>query len=83
MRLRGRLAFRLCLIDKGEDLYLLNRGNRNGEFAGKVKEIIVKDVNDEEELKNAIGDMKFDVTTIDARRSYKANCGTSKQQSGL
>ena len=54
-------AITKALIEKNEEVYLLNRGYRNDEFKGKVKEIIVKDVNDEEEVKKAIGDQKFDV----------------------
>lgn len=54
-------AITKALIEKNEEVYLLNRGYRNDEFKGKVKEIIVKDVNDEEEVKKAIGDQKFEV----------------------
>lgn len=54
-------AITKALIEKNEEVYLLNRGYRNDEFKGNVKEIIVKDVNDEEEAKKAIGDQKFDV----------------------
>ena len=49
------------LIEMGEDVYLLNRGNRNSEFEGKIKHLKVNDVNDEEELKSVIGSLKFDV----------------------
>ena len=79
-------AITRSLIEKGEDLYLLNRGNRNGEFAGKVKEIIVKDVNDEEELKAAIGDQTFDVVcdfigfvVPQLERDYRVFAGKTKQ----
>lgn len=79
-------AITRSLIEKGEDLYLVNRGNRNDEFKGKVKEIIVKDVNDEEELKNAIGDMKFDVVcdfigfvVPQLERDYRVFAGKTKQ----
>ena len=49
------------LIEMGEDVYLLNRGNRNSEFEGKIIHLKVNDVNDEEELKSVIGSLKFDV----------------------
>ena len=42
------------LVADGEEVILVNRGNRNGEFEGKVKQITVKDVNDEEEFSSAI-----------------------------
>ena len=42
------------LVEDGEEVILVNRGNRNGEFEGKVKQITVKDVNDEEEFSSAI-----------------------------
>lgn len=54
-------AITRALVDKGEDVWLLNRGNRNDEFKGKVKELIVKDVNDENEVLNVLKDEKFDV----------------------
>jgi len=49
------------LIKMGERPYLLNRGNANAEFEGKIEHIKVSDVNDEEELKNAIKPYNFDV----------------------
>lgn len=54
-------AITRALVENNEEVFLLNRGFRNDEFKGKVKEIIVKDVNDEKELSKAIGDEKFDV----------------------
>lgn len=54
-------AITRALVEKGEEVYLLNRGSKNDEFKGKVKELIVKDVNDEEELKSAVGEETFDV----------------------
>lgn len=53
-------AITRSLLERGDDLYLLNRGNRNDEFKGKVKEFIVKDVNDEDELIKVLGNEKFD-----------------------
>lgn len=79
-------AITRSLIEKGEDLYLLNRGNRNDEFKDKVKQIIVKDVNDEEELKNAIGNQTFDVVcdfigfvVPQLERDYRVFAGRTKQ----
>lgn len=54
-------AITRALVNKGEDVWLLNRGNRNDEFKGKVKELIVKDVNDESEVLSILGNEKFDV----------------------
>ena len=49
------------LLAEGHDLYLVNRGNRN-DVLGDYPNLhsIVCDVNDEEALKKAIGDMHFD-----------------------
>lgn len=49
------------LLKEGHDLYLVNRGNRN-DVLGDYPNLhsIVCDVNDEEALKAAIGDMHFD-----------------------
>ena len=47
------------LVERGDEVYLLNRGNNNGEFSGKVKEIIV-DVNDEEAVKAKLEGLSFD-----------------------
>lgn len=53
------MAITRLLADRGEQLYLLNRGSRTGELPRGVKVINV-DVNDEENLKAALGDMTFD-----------------------
>ena len=53
------MAITRLLADRGEELYLLNRGSRTGELPRGVKVINV-DVNDEENLKAALGDMTFD-----------------------
>lgn len=53
------MAITRLLADRGEELYLLNRGSRTGELPNGVKVINV-DVNDEENLKAALGDMTFD-----------------------
>ena len=54
-------AITRSLIEKGENVYLLNRGNKNNEFQGNVIHLKVNDVNDEEELTRIIGSQKFDV----------------------
>ncbi len=53
------MAITRLLANRGEELYLLNRGSRTGELPRGVKVINV-DVNDEENLKAALGDMTFD-----------------------
>ncbi len=47
-------AITRALVAKGEEVILVNRGNRNAEFEGKVKQIRVHDVNDEEEFMLAV-----------------------------
>lgn len=47
------------LARRGEDLYLLNRGNRKIELSNNVKTICV-DINNEEEVKEKIKDLSFD-----------------------
>lgn len=49
-------AITRALIAKGDEVTLVNRGNRNAEFAGKVNELIVSDVNDEEELNSKLNE---------------------------
>lgn len=53
-------AITRALIEKGERVFLLNRGNRNDEFKGKAEELIVKDVNDEDELTAVLEGKTFD-----------------------
>lgn len=53
------MAITRLLADRGEELYLLNRGSRTGELPNGVNVINV-DVNNEENLKAALGDMTFD-----------------------
>jgi nucleoside-diphosphate-sugar epimerase len=48
------------LLDEGWELFLLNRGNRNGIFSGKVREIRC-DINNEDEAAAKTGNMAFDV----------------------
>ena len=39
-------AITRALLARGDEVVLLNRGNRNGEFEGKAEFIKVADVND-------------------------------------
>lgn len=48
------------LAKRGEELYLLNRGNRNLDLPENVK-VIKADINDEELVKEKIKDLEFDV----------------------
>jgi nucleoside-diphosphate-sugar epimerase len=48
------------LLDEGWELFLLNRGNRNEIFSGKVREIRC-DINNEAEAAAKTGDLYFDV----------------------
>ena len=43
-------AITRALVADGNEVILVNRGNRNEEFEGRVEQIRVKDVNDEEEF---------------------------------
>ena len=45
----------------GWDMYVLNRGNRNHELPANVHTIHCEDVNNEENVRNILGDMTFDV----------------------
>ncbi|MGE5493698.1 MAG: SDR family oxidoreductase [Burkholderiales bacterium] len=47
-------------IEKGIELYLLNRGNRPG-FVPKKAKVITADINDEENVKRQISGLNFDV----------------------
>lgn len=47
-------------VEKGIELYLLNRGNRPG-FVPKKAKVITADINDEESVKRQISGLNFDV----------------------
>src|SRR5574344_11105 len=49
------------LVQEGHTLFLLNRGNRNKLLEGDVHSIVVSDINNEEEVRNKIKDLTFDV----------------------
>lgn len=53
------MAITRRLAASGEEVYLLNRGNRSAELPEGVR-TIVADINDEAKVLEAIGDMKFD-----------------------
>ncbi len=53
-------AISKLLLEKGWELYLLNRGNRNN-LTGDNLHTIIADINDEETVKTKLRDMEFDV----------------------
>ena len=53
------MAITRLLAEKGEELYLLNRGNRNSDLPANVKTIIA-DINNEEETAEKLKGMEFD-----------------------
>ncbi len=53
------MAITKLLSERGEDLYLLNRGNRNAGLPANVKTIIA-DINNEEETAEKLKGMEFD-----------------------
>lgn len=73
------------LLERGDDLYLLNRGSRNHILSSKVKEIKV-DINDEAEAAKLISGMEFDVIADfiafvpgQLERDYRLFNGKTKQ----
>ena len=73
------------LLERGDDLYLLNRGSRNHILSSKVKEIKV-DINDEAEVAKLISGMEFDVVADfiafvpgQLERDYRLFNGKTKQ----
>ncbi len=52
-------AITRALVKRGDDVYLLNRGNNNGEFEGKITNIKA-DVNDEADVAKKLEGMTFD-----------------------
>jgi nucleoside-diphosphate-sugar epimerase len=70
---------------RGGELYLLNRGNRNDRLPGNVH-LFKGDINDEKAVAGLISDMKFDVvadfiafTADQAERDYRLFKGKTKQ----
>jgi nucleoside-diphosphate-sugar epimerase len=73
------------LLEQGHELYLLNRGSRNGEFPRTAKEIR-GDIRDEADIAAKIKNLEFDVTADfitftaeDAERDYRLFKGKTKQ----
>ena len=73
------------LAAQGCELYLLNRGNRNGDLPEGVH-VLQGDINDEEQVKQLIRGMTFDVvadfiafTTEHVERDYRLFAGAAKQ----
>lgn len=73
------------LAAQGCELYLLNRGNRNGDLPEGVH-ILQGDINDEEQVKQLIRGMAFDVVadfiafrTEHVERDYRLFAGNTKQ----
>lgn len=71
-------------IERGMELYLLNRGQRPNEIAGSHP--IIADIHQPESLKKALGDMQFDVvvdwvayTPEDIERDLAVFSGRTKQ----
>lgn len=58
----GRISMAITkqLMEHGDDLYLLNRGNKNSELSGKVHEIRA-DINDEVKVAQLLKEHNFDV----------------------
>ncbi len=74
------------LIDKNEDLYLLNRGYRNDEFQDNGITYLTCDINDEKTVSNLIKDLEFDVVVdfiafepSDIKRDYRLFKDKTKQ----
>jgi len=72
-------------IEKGYELYLLNRGNRSS-FAPEGARVILGDINNVQEVENAIKDLTFDVvvnwiafTPKEIERDIKLFSGKTKQ----
>lgn len=71
------MAISKQLLAEGHDLYLLNHGSRNQELPDGYHHIHA-DINNEEEIKNAIADLQFDVvadfilfTRTEAERDFR------------
>ena len=76
---------KLIAEDEEWELYLLNRGNREGELPEGVKAIHA-DVNNEEQTREALGDLSFDVVCdfigfvpAQLERDYRLFGGRTKQ----
>lgn len=79
------MAISKALLDKGEELYLLNRGNKNQNLPAGAKELIV-DINDEEKAAEITKDLEFDVVAdfiafepAQLERDYRLFNGKTRQ----
>lgn len=77
-------AITRALVERGDQVYLLNRGN-NKDFEGKVNQIIA-DVNDEADVKAKLSDLTFDCVCdfigfvpSQLERDYRLFNGRTKQ----
>ncbi len=73
------------LTDRGDELFLINRGNRSEILSPKVKQLIV-DINKEDEVAKLISDLEFDVVADfiayvpeHLERDYRLFAGKTKQ----
>ncbi len=78
-------AITRLLAEKGEDVWLLNRGTQNDGLPENVS-VITADINNEAETAEKIKDMKFDAVCefigfipSQVERDYKLFCGKTKQ----
>ena len=76
---------KLLLTDENNELYLLNRNNRNDILSSNVH-VIQADANNEEEMKAKVGDMTFDAVCdfiafvpAQVERDYRVFAGKTKQ----
>ena len=79
------MAITRLLAERGDELYLLNRGNRNDSLPSGVK-TITADINDEQDVLQKIGDMTFDCVgefigfvLQQLERDYRLFAGRTKQ----
>lgn len=79
------MAITKLLVEKGWDVFLINRGSRTSELPAEVN-VINLDINDEDRVKEAISDLYFD-TVCDfigfvpeqLERDYRIFCGKTSQ----
>ncbi|MBE6861541.1 MAG: NAD-dependent epimerase/dehydratase family protein [Ruminococcus sp.] len=78
-------AITRLLAEKGEDVWLLNRGTQNDGLPENVR-VITADINNEAEVSEKIKDMEFDTVCefigfvpSQVERDYRLFCGKTKQ----
>ena len=78
-------AITRALVNKGEEVWLINRGKSSSEFDGKVHQIIA-DVSDEADVAAKLEGMSFDVVCdfigfvpAQVERDYRLFAGKTKQ----